>query len=190
MVYSFYVAKAISGSYFGKVRIFQFAEYGGVRVEHLINFEFWRLFTSQIIHMKQFHMLFNVLSFLILGIFIERQLGIMRLFILWFVAGAAGTIFSTYFGKPPFNLGTGASQAVMGVAAFGVLLSYQNIDASKGLKYALAFAIVPALFLDLIYAGYPKPGHVMSFIFGLGIGLFYIKNHHIRAKRCSTGIEE
>ena len=71
--------------------------------------------------------------------------------------------------------GTGASQAILGISAFGIILTYQKIDVSKGLKYALLFAIVPALLLDLIFAHYPKPGHISAFIVGWIIGLFYLK---------------
>jgi len=175
LVYSFYVAYDITGTFFGRVRIIELEEYGGIRLNHLINLEVWRLFASQIIHVKQYHMLFNVLSLLILGILLEHHIGFIRMFFLWFIAGASGTIFSTLFVAAPWNLGTGASQAIMGIAAFGVLLAYRNIDKSKGLKCALAFAITPALLLDLIFAHYPKPGHVLGFIVGWCIGLYYLK---------------
>jgi len=153
----------------------QLESYGGVTLGHLKNFEFWRLLTSQLIHVKQLHMLFNVLSIVVLGVFLERYIGFYRMLILWFISGAAGTVFSTFFVSPPWNLGTGASQAVMGISALGVVLIYQKIDISKGLKLSLLFAIVPALLLDLIFAHYPKPGHLLGFIVGYLISLYYLK---------------
>jgi len=94
---------------------------------------------------------------------------------LWFISGASGTVFSTLFLSPPWNLGTGASQAIMGISALGVMLIYQKIDISKGLKLSLLFAIVPALLLDLIFSHYPKPGHLLGFIVGCLISLYYLK---------------
>ena len=175
MIYSLYVAYDINGSLFGKVRILQLESYGGVTLGHLKNFEIWRLFTSQIIHVKQLHMLFNVLSIVVLGIFLERYIGFFRMLILWFISGSAGTVFSTLFASPPWNLGTGASQAIMGISALGVILMHQKIDVSKGLKLCLLFAIIPALLLDLIFAHYPKPGHLLGFIVGWLISLYYLK---------------
>ena len=175
LIYSLYVAYDINGSLFGKVRILQLESYGGVTLGHLKNFEIWRLFTSQIIHVKQLHMLFNVLSIVVLGIFLERYIGFFRMLILWFISGSAGTVFSTLFASPPWNLGTGASQAIMGFSALGVVLIHQKIDISKGLKLSLIFAILPALLLDLIFAHYPKPGHLFGFIVGYLISLYYLK---------------
>jgi len=175
LVYSLYVAYDINGSLFEKVRILQLESYGGVTLDHLKNFEIWRLFTSQIIHVKQPHMLFNVLSLVVLGIFLERYIGFFKMLVLWFFSGSAGTVFSTLFVSPPWNLGTGASQAIMGISALGVILIYQRIDVSKGLKSSLVFAIAPALLLDLIFAHYPKPGHLMGFIVGCFISLYYLR---------------
>ena len=70
LLYSSYVAYDITGSLFSKIRVVDLESYGGIRFEHLANLEIWRLFTSQIIHVKQPHMIFNVISLLILGFFV------------------------------------------------------------------------------------------------------------------------
>ena len=155
-------------------------EYGGITFDHLWTLEFWRLFASQLIHVKQFHMIFNVLSFVLLGVMLEKYLGFTRFFVLWFVSGVMGTLISTLFVEPPWNLGTGASQAIMGVAGFGILLLWKKINTTKDLKVIIAFAIVPALTLDLIYAHYPKPGHVVGFVIGLAIGFYYLNRKQVR----------
>ena len=187
LLFSFYVAYDITGSFFARVRVTDLEEYG-VRFEYLLDGQLWRLFTSQIIHVKQFHMLFNVVSLFVLGLYIERYVGLLKMSLLWFVSGSAGTVVSTFFGKEPWNLGTGASQAIMGVAALAALIIYTHIDVSKGLKYAVAFALIPALLLDLIYAGYPKPGHLLGFLVGLGIGLIYIRGNNIRLTPCPVRV--
>ena len=100
LIVSFYAAYEITGSLFSRVRITDLEKYG-VRIEYLIEGELWRLFTSQIVHVKQLHMIFNVVSFFLLGICLERYIGSSRFFLLWFVSGAVGAVFSTLFGKPP-----------------------------------------------------------------------------------------
>ncbi len=70
----------------------------------------------------------------------------------------------------------------MGVAAFGVLLVYRGIDRSNGLKYSIAFAILPALTLDLIFTHYPKPGHILGFVSGIALGIYYLKQNTYRTE--------
>ena len=148
--------------------------YGGITFAHLGNLELWRLVASQLIHAKQIHMLYSVLSLLALGLFVERHLNFFQFFCLYFVSGAMGVLVSTLTVDPPWNLGTGASQAIFGVAAFGMLLAAKKVETSWRFYSVLAFSIVPALTLDLIYAGHPKLGHVTGFVVGGLIGLLYL----------------
>lgn len=162
---SAYAAVDIAGSWFGRVRIVELEAYG-VRPQHLLDFELWRLVTAQLVHVKQMHMLLNVLCMLLLGIGIERHIGCARLLLLWLVAGSIATLVSTAFVEHPWNLGTGASQAVMAMAGCGVSLMVSGADRTRFLRFSLAFAIFAALSLDLIFAGYPKAGHVTGLLLG------------------------
>ncbi len=179
VVYSLYVNFQISGSLFGKIKYIQLEPYGGLTFNHLWNLELWRIFVSQIIHFKQIHMLFNVLSFALLGFILEKYIGSIRFFVLWFLSGVFGTLISTLTVEPPWNLGTGASQAVFGVAALGMLVIFKKIDTSFLLKFIVAFALIPALLLDLIYAHHPKLGHIVGFMVGLTIGLYYLNKQKL-----------
>lgn len=170
-----YVAFAVTGNFVGTVKIPQLEPYGGVIVAHLKDLELWRLLASQLVHAKQLHMLFNVLSLALLGLFLERYVYGWKFFMLWFVSGSAGTLVSTLFAAPPWNLGTGASQAALGVAAFGLVLYFKGTVVSKWFAAILCFTIIPALVLDLIYAGYPKPGHAVGFLIGLVAGVMYCR---------------
>ncbi len=174
-IYSIYVAFDLTGNILGNVKITQLEPYGGITFSHLGNFELWRLFVSQIIHAKQIHMLYNVLSLALLGIFLERYIRAVKFFLLWFVAGSIGTLVSTLFVTPPWNLGTGASQAVLGIAAFGLVLSLKGINSSKWLVVVLCFSLIPAFVLDFIYAGYPKPGHIAGVLIGVIAGIVYCR---------------
>lgn len=139
------------------------------------NYELWRLFASQLIHAKQIHMLYNVPSLALLGIFLERYIHTAKFFLLWFVSGSIGTLVSTLFVTPPWNLGTGASQAVLGIVAFGLVLSVKGINSSKWLVVVLCFSLIPAFALDFIYAGYPKPGHILGVLIGAVASIVYCK---------------
>jgi Uncharacterized membrane protein (homolog of Drosophila rhomboid) len=175
LLYSMYVAFSVTGSLLGNVKIILLEPYGGVTFSHLASLELWRLFASQLIHAYQVHMLYNVLSLAILGFFLERYIHAIKFFFLWFIAGAVGTLISTLFVTPPWNLGTGASQAVLGIAAFGLVLYLKGISSSKWLLVALCFSLIPAFALDFIYAGYPKPGHIVGALIGTIAGFVYLK---------------
>src|SRR5690606_23442482 len=124
------------------------------------------------------HMLYNVLSLALLGFLLERYIHAVKFILLWFVAGSAGTLVSTLFVTPPWNLGTGASQAVLGIAAFGLVLYLKGINSSKWLLVVLCFSLIPAFALDFIYAGYPKPGHIVGALIGAIAGIVYCKKAH------------
>ncbi len=171
---SLYVNFLISGTLFGKIKYFELEPYGGITFEHLWNWELWRLFVSQLIHFKQPHMFFNVLSLFLLGLILEKYIGPIRFFILWFISGVCGTLVATLTVEPPWNLGTGASQAVMGVAAFGAFLFWKKIDTTLRLKVVIGISVLPALIIDLIYAGHPKLGHVAGFMTGWAISAAFL----------------
>jgi len=173
---SFYVAYQISGSVLGKSRITELANFGGLTVEGLKSLEIWRLVSSQLIHVHQKHMIYNVLSILFLGIIIERAVGYKYMLIIWLFAGSIGTLFSTQFTPPPWNVGTGASQAAFGLAGFGLFLIFSKIQRGYIFLFAIAFALIPALYLDFKSVGYPKAGHSLSFVIGFGLAIFYFYN--------------
>jgi len=173
---SFYVAYQISGSVFGKSKITELAHFGGLTVEGIKNLEIWRLISSQLIHVHQKHMIYNVLSILFLGIIIERTVGPKYMLIIWLFAGSIGTLFSTQFTPSPWNVGTGASQAVFGLAGFSLFLIFSKIQRGYMLLCAIAFALIPALYLDFKSVGYPKAGHSLSFVIGFGLAMYYFYN--------------
>ena len=171
---SFFVAYQLSGSILGKSRIIYLADYGGLTVESIKQLEIWRFITSQFVHVHQKHMIYNVLSILFLGILLERTIGFRYMLSIWLIAGAMGTLFTTQFGSPPWNTGTGASQAALGFAGFAVVVYTVKYRREYLLLAAILFAILPALYLDLKAAGYPKPGHSLSFIIGSAIAVWYL----------------
>lgn len=171
---SLFVAYQISGSIVGKSRIIYLADYGGLTIDSIKEFEIWRFITSQFVHVHQKHMIYNVLSILFLGILLERKIGFKYTLSIWLLAGAIGTLFTTQFGAPPWNTGTGASQAALGFAGFALVFYLVKFRQQYILLGAILFAILPALYLDIKTAGYPKPGHSLSFIIGSMIAVWYL----------------
>lgn len=163
---SVYAAIEISGTWMGRVRIVQLENYG-VRFGHIKDLELWRLVTSQLVHVKQLHMLSDVFCLLLLGTAVERHVGFIRLLMLWLIGGSIATLISTLFVPTPWNLGTGASQAIMAIAGAGLWLVLTGVDRSKSLILPVAFSIALAFAIDLVHVYYPKPGHVAGVVLGL-----------------------
>jgi len=173
LVCSIVVAFIVSGSFIGTATMIDLNTYGGITVSSLSAWEIWMLFTCQLVHAKQYHMFYNVLSIIVLGFFLERRIGWGIFLIVWFLAGASGTLYSTLFVEAPWNTGTGASQGILGLAGFGIILTTLAKN-NRGLVYALLFVLIPAFSLDLIFANYPKPGHVLGLALGMLLGVIYI----------------
>ena len=169
---SVHAAIEISGTWLGRVRIVQLEDYG-LRFEHLREFEFWRLVTAQLVHVKQPHMVGDVFCLLLVGTAVERHVGFLRLFLLWLVGGSIAMLFSSLFVAYPWNLGTGASQAIMVIAGAGLWLALTGTDRSKFLLWSVGFAIGLAFAIDLVHVYYPKPGHVAGVLLGLLIASRY-----------------
>lgn len=174
------VAYQINGSFLGSVKVTELENFGGFTSSHIKNLELWRLLVAQLIHSKQLHMIYNVLALLALGLCLERYVGSIWFLSVWFISGALGTFYSTLFVMPPWNIGTGGSQAIFGLSGFGLVL-LSKVERKALLSLALVFALIPAIALDLVFAGYPKPGHICGFTVGLLLGLVFLV-YHIRPK--------
>jgi rhomboid protease GluP len=172
-LYSMIVAYLVTGSILGSVTMIQLKSFGGITVSHMENWELWRLVVSQLVHAKQYHMFYNVASLIVLGFAIEKRVGWGVFLSVWLLAGASGTLYSTLFVPEPWNTGTGGSQAILGIAGFGIVLTTIAKN-NRFLIAALIFTLLPAFALDFIFAHYPKPGHILGLLVGMLIGVFYI----------------
>jgi hypothetical protein len=97
----------------------------------------------------------------------QCHVGFIRLLLLWLIGGSIATLISTLFVMPPWNPGTGASQAIVAIAGAGIWLALTGVDRSKSLILPVAFKIAAALTIDLIHVHYPKPGHAAGVLLGL-----------------------
>lgn len=171
VIVSVYAAIDISGSWLGRVRIVQLEDYG-LRAGYLRDLELRRLVTAQLVHVKQPHMVSDVFCLLIVGAAVERHVGFVRLLLLWLVGGGLEMLVSTWSGPAPWNLGTGASQAVMAIAGAGLWLANVGVDRSRFLRWAVGFAIALAFVIDIVHVYHPKPGHLSGLVFGYALVRF------------------
>ena len=173
LVVSSWIAVSLRGSLSSSVGVRELRNYGGVDNAQLGRGEYWRLLTAQFVHVKPAHMLFNVITLFLLATAVERAAGSLVLAFLWLVSGIAGMYASIYGVPPPYDVGTGASQALMGIAGATLVVIRRNNDAAW-LKATLMMTLVLQLGLDVRVAYYPKPGHVVGFAVGLFLAILLV----------------
>ena len=161
------IAMVARGRPWSSVPILQLLHYGAVDNSQLASGEWWLLLSAQFVHVKQMHMVFNVAALFLLGFAVERVTGPFRFGVLWLLSGGVGTFASIYSVAPPYDIGSGASQALMGIAAAAIIVIWRNHDRSRWLVGTLSVTLVSQLALDLVSAHYPMPGHVFGFLVGL-----------------------
>lgn len=172
-------AYAVSGSLVGSVSVADLRRWGGVSIDDLKALELWRIPVAQLLHAKALHMLFNALWLFLLGQLLERRIGALRLLALWLIAGGIATAISPIGVESPWNVGTGASQAIFAFAGCALVLAAGH---AVDRKHAIALAstyLAAALLLDVASAGYPKPGHVAGALLGALLGATFLE----RARR-------
>jgi membrane associated rhomboid family serine protease len=170
VITSLTVAHLTTGNPMGTVKVTLLRSYGGTAFDDLANFELWRLATAQLVHAKQAHMLLNAALLLLLGNLVEARTGGLRAFSVWLLAGGIGTAISPVLIEAPWNIGTGASQATFAFAGCAAVLALSGTIRGKSAWALISLTLLTGFGLDMIYAGYPKPGHVTGFLLGACIG--------------------
>jgi len=90
------------------------SRFGGNLVAATLGGEPWRLITSMFLHAGILHLLVNGYALFMLGRFGEQLFGSARLWIIYLVAGVAGSATSAVFGETS-RLSVGASGAIFGL---------------------------------------------------------------------------
>lgn len=108
--------------------------------------EWWRLFTSTLLHNGLSHVAFNMLALYWLGPPMERSLGPARFAALYVLAGLGGSVASYWFSELK-TMSTGASGALFGLIAAAIVLGRQiRADVSQlvallGLNVVVGFVL-------------------------------------------------
>ena len=168
-------AYAVSGSLFGSVSVSDLRRLGGVTVDDLRALQLWRIPVSQLLHAKALHMLFNAVWLFLLGHLLERRIGALRLLTLWLIAGGIATAVSPIGLQSPWNVGTGASQAIFAFAGCALVLAARHaVDRKSAIALASTY-MATGLLLDVVTAGYPKPGHLVGALLGALLGSTFLE---------------
>jgi rhomboid protease GluP len=140
------------------------------------NGEWWRLLTSNYLHIGFMHLAFNMWALWSAGFLVERMLGTLGFIILYTFSGLAGSLASCFW--DPWMVSAGASGAIFGVwgALLGFLLLQKDsvpLEAlaqlrSSGLAF-VGYNLVLGFFIPHIDIAAHIGGLVAGFLGGLAL---------------------
>lgn len=121
-------------------------EYGAKYNPLILNGEYYRLFTSSILHLDLFHLLFNVVFIYQFGKIVEHMFGWWRMLILIIASAILGNLCSYAFIQGP---SLGASTVAYGL--LGALL-FLGIENRKMFMHFVRTLVLPILLFSLFWA--------------------------------------
>jgi rhomboid protease GluP len=158
------VAFSLDQSILATQRSRQLLSFGALNLEML--HQWWRLATSQFLHVHFLHMLFNAMCVMAIGSIVEQRYGTVSLAVIYLVGGAVGLLASVW--SYPVLINSGASQAIMALCGAGLIGLYRT----RGTIAIAAIVLVQAA-LDIYVANKIKAGHSTAFIAGLIMGYMF-----------------
>jgi rhomboid protease GluP len=142
---------------------------GAVNYELLRAGEWWRIFSSQFLHVYFPHMVFNLAGLALLGSMLEREIGTRRLALAIAASGLIGQLAGV--AAAPGLVSSGASQALMGLAGWAIVRRLRRPGRDKVLLVS-AFVIAGVqVLLDVVTSGGIKAGHLGGFLAGAALSL-------------------
>ena len=144
--------------------------YGGVTAAALGGGEWWRLLTSQFLHVYLLHAVLNAAAVAVVGSQLERAVGTWRFIVVYLCAGTAGQISAV--ATMPDIVATGASQAALGLAAAALVLQVHK-NRSRVLSVAAPGYVVIQVALDFLFAAKIKLPHIVSFGVGACVAAYW-----------------
>jgi len=142
------------------------------------NGEVYRFFVPIFLHAGFIHIIFNIWAQLRYGLILERQWGIKKTMILYFISGIAGCLFSSLI--QPHSISVGASGAIMGLMGANVaevLWNSEKYDPRQR-KFTLG-QLLFIIVITMIFSSAPFidwSAHLGGVIIGFLLGCFILQS--------------
>ncbi|ANB15386.1 hypothetical protein AWJ20_3013 [Sugiyamaella lignohabitans] len=139
--------------------------------------QWWRFITPIFLHAGFVHIGFNLLLQLKLGTELEREIGIVRFFIVYFASGIAGFVLGGNF-TPDGIASTGASGSLFGVIAIDLLdlLFNWQLYASPKRNLAIHIGEIIVSFVLGLLPGLDNFSHIGGFCMGILTGTAILRS--------------
>ncbi len=154
--------------------------------------EAWRLLTAVFLHIGLLHLVFNVLAVLVIGRWVEPEIGAARTLSVFLLSGILGNVVSLVFLGGPELISAGASGGAMGLAGCAAALRLprrRDRTAARQLS-ALLLVIGATVFLGLVEEGIDNGAHLGGLAAGFVMGILSLRSgpRSDRAAAVSAGL--
>jgi rhomboid protease GluP len=138
--------------------------------ELVLSGEYWRLITSQFLHLSLPHLFFNLYALAYLGLMVENKIGSYMFLFITISSGISGSLVSLIFHK--YGIMLGASGAIMGLFGGFLALLLNNTFERNASKALLTSTILVSLLILLngISGDIDNSAHLGGFISGFVMG--------------------
>ena len=158
---------------------------GGVAKDLVESGEWYRLLTATFLHGGLIHLLFNGIALLMIGNFLETFVGRTWFFFIYGLSGLGGSLLGIII-NPSQILSVGASGAIMGLFAAGLIYSFKlPVYAKSRIQRSLIQVLIPSLLpifsmLKIDYAAHLGGALTGCFIAGIHLLLLKINLKKLR----------
>lgn len=150
----------------------------------------WSVFTYMFLHGDISHLFFNMFALALFGSVLESIIGYRKFLIVFFSAGIASGIVTTFF----YSAIIGASGAIFGVIGVLGAIRPRMAILAMGVPMPMILAVVIWAVLDLLGTFYPDQiahfGHLAGLVFGLAAGLKLRAKYKLVEKKEKVALTE
>lgn len=136
---------------------------------------YYRIFTSMFLHAGVDHLVSNMTILFFLGAIAEKHLGHLRYFLLYFIAGTGGAVFSMQFSyfAGDFTPSVGASGAIFGMIGSLLCLVIMNKGSLEYITLGrIIFMIFYSLYSGIVGTGIDNAAHIGGLVTGFVTTIF------------------
>lgn len=144
--------------------------------EYTLDKEFYRVFTSNYIHIGIIHLLLNMYALLYISPIIEKQFGKKKLLIAYTISGIMGSIVSVFLN--PELISAGASGAIFGLFGFFIVFLYLDKTNIENEKKQELIRVISIFIIYNIVSGFSTKGidnaaHIAGLVSGGAVSVLY-----------------
>ncbi|KAL0702085.1 hypothetical protein Bca4012_058207 [Brassica carinata] len=158
-----------------------FEHMGGLYWDALVeNHEIWRVLTSPWLHSGLFHLLINLGSLILVGIFMEQRYGPFRIALIYFLSGIVGSLFAVLFVRNIPSICSGAAFFGLIGAMLSALARNWNLYTSKVSALVIILTISTVNFLIGFLPHIDNFANIGGFISGFLLGFVLLFTPQLR----------
>lgn len=162
--------------------------YGKLSLQEVLDGQWYRIFTSMFLHDGISHLVGNMIMLFFLGNIVEKELGHIKYFVLYFISGTAGAAASLWMQSVSIMQGEmiwgsiGASGAIFGMLGGLLWILVRNRGKLEGMTFPrVLFLVCYSLYGGLTSANVDNAAHFGGLVIGFLITvLLYRKNRKFR----------